>query len=336
MSVIEGAAITGAAGFVGAHLVRGFEARGARVVPLVRSVAGRSPAGALELEAVLSDPARLEGIGVLVHAAAVRHRHGIDEGTYRASNVELVERALRAAAAARVKRFVFVSSVGVYGFPARLPVTEAHPYAPRTLYSATKVEAEMRARRTARELGLPLCIARPTIVYGPGDRNGMLDKMATMIRSGTYRIVGRGDNLLHHTHIDDIVEGLWLAATHPAAADEHFILAGPETLTLAELSAIVARAVGRSLPRAHVPSALARAVATVVDVAAYRGVAFTSREPPVNHEKLDVMTLPIWFDAGKARRLLGFAPRVSYEEGVVRTLRGDWPALARAGAGPGR
>ncbi len=335
MRLTQGAAITGAGGFLGAHLVRGFEARGARVVPLLRSVDGTSPAGAQALEAVLLEPSRLEGLDVVVHAAAVRHRHGIDAATYRASNVELVERTLRAAAAARVRRFVLVSSVGVYGFPARLPVTEAHPYAPRTLYSATKVEAEMRARKVARELGVELCIARPTIVYGPGDRNGMLDKMAAMIRAGTYRVVGRGDNLLHHTHVDDIVEGLWLAAVRPAASGEHFILAGPETVTLADLSDIVARAVGRPVPKTHVPASLARAVATVVDVAAYRGAAFTRSEPPINHEKLDVMTLPIWFDVEKARRLLGYEPRVGYDEGVVRTLRGDWPAVARAGAGPG-
>jgi nucleoside-diphosphate-sugar epimerase len=334
MAVIAGAAVSGAAGFIGAHLVRGFEARGTRVTPLVRIVADRSPSGATALDDALADPARLEGVDVFVHAAAVRHRYGVDESQYRASNVDLVERALRAAAAARIGRFVLVSSVGVYGFPSKLPVTEAHPYAPRTLYSATKVEAEMRARRTAREVGIPLCIVRPTIVYGPGDRNGMLDKMAAMIRAGAYRVVGPGDNVLHHTHVDDIVEGVWLASTHPGAVDEHFILAGPETITLAGLSELVARAVGRPLPRARVPTALARAVATVVDVAAHRGVAFTSREPPVNHEKLDVMTLPIWFDAAKARRVLGYAPRVGYEEGVARTLRGAWPALARAGAAP--
>jgi nucleoside-diphosphate-sugar epimerase len=192
----------------------------------------------------------------------------------------------------------------------------------------------MRARRVARDLPIELVIARPTIVYGPGDRNGMLDKMAAMIRMGTYRVVGRGDNVLHHMHIDDAVEGIWLAATRPEARGEHFILAGPETITLAKLSEVVARAVRRPLPKAHIPSALARAVATVVDVAAYRGVAFAAREPPVNHEKLDVMTLPICFDIAKARRLLGFSPRVEYEEGVLRTLRGEWPALARAGMAP--
>jgi nucleoside-diphosphate-sugar epimerase len=326
-----GAAITGAAGFLGGHLVRGFEARGATVIPLLRALDDRSSEAARTLDAALVDPSIFAGLDVVVHAAAVRHRHGVDGATYRISNVDLVERALRAAAEARVRRFVFISSVGVYGFPARLPVTEEHPYAPRTLYAATKVEAEMRARRAAREHGIDLCIVRPTIVYGPGDRNGMLDKMAGLIRHSTYRVVGPGDNVLHHTYVDDVVEGVWLAATHATAAGEHFILAGPETITLAHLSELVARALGRPLAKRHLPVGLARAVATVVDVAAYRGIAFTEREPPVNHEKLDVMTLPLFFDGAKARRLLGFSPRVGYDEGVTRTLRGEWPTLARIG-----
>jgi nucleoside-diphosphate-sugar epimerase len=311
MTDIRGAAVTGAAGFFGAHLVRGFAARGAHVRALVHAIDTRSPHGARSLADVIAEPSLLAGIDVLVHAAAVRHRYGVDVSTYRTSNVDLVEHVMRACAAAGVRRFVLVSSVGVYGFPQRLPVTEEQPYAPRTLYSATKVEAEV---------GIELVIVRPTIVYGPGDHNGMLGKMAAMIRAGSYRIVGSGKNVLHHAHIDDIVDGLWLAATCPEAAGNHVILAGPETTTLFELSALVARAVGRPLPRVRVPLSVARSVATVVDVAAYRGIAFSTREPPINNEKLDVMTLPIAFDIGKARRLLGFSPSVGYHAGVMRTL----------------
>jgi nucleoside-diphosphate-sugar epimerase len=328
MTTLRGVAITGAAGFMGIHLVHGFHARGIRVLPLVRVVTEQSPEGTRTLDDAIANPRLLDGIDVVVHSAAVRHRYGVDAETYHKSNVDLVERTLEACASAGVPRFVFVSSVGVYGFPARLPVDETYPYAPRTMYSATKVEAEVRARRAARELEIDLVIVRPTIVYGAGDRNGMLDKMATMIRAGVYRIVGSGDNVLHHTHVDDVVSGLWLAATVPEAAGEDFILAGPETTTLAELSALVARAVGRNLPRRAVPSSVARAVATVIDMAANRRLAFARHEPPLNHEKLDVMTLPIRFDIAKARRVLGYAPRVRYEEGVMRTLRGDWPALA--------
>ncbi len=323
-------AVTGAAGFIGIHLLRGLDARGARVIPVVRALDGRSPAGAVALEDAIARPALFGGAGVVVHAASVHHRHGLDDAAYRSSNVDLVEWTMRAAANAGVRRFVLVSSVGVHGFPERLPVTERYPYAPRTLYAATKVEAELRARRAARDLGLELVIARPTIVYGRGARDGLLEKMATMIRLGLYRVVGSGDNVLHHTHVDDVVDGLWLAATHPAAGGEDFILAGPETTTLTELSERVARAIGCELPRRRVPIAVARAAATAFDLAGYHGVAFTRHDPPLNHEKLDAMTLPIRFDVTKARALLGYAPAVGYDEGVARTLRGDWPPQARA------
>src|SRR5579872_6341412 len=225
-------AITGAAGFLGAQLSRGIEARGARVLPLVRSLHGQAPAGAVVLDEALADPATLEGYGVVIHAAAVRHQRGAEASSFRASNVDLTERVIRAAGMARVRRVVLLSSVGVYGFPTRLPVTEDAPYAPRTVQAAAKVEIEMRARRVARELGVELTILRPATVYGPGATNQTLDAMATAIRSGTYRVVGAGDNPLHHLHVDDLVEGTWLGATHPKAADDHFILAGPETVTL--------------------------------------------------------------------------------------------------------
>ncbi len=233
----------------------------------------------------------------------------------------------RAAGAARVSRFVLVSSVGVYGFPSRLPVTEEHPYAPRT--------AVLRDEGRGRDAGSPhgergrassSSSRAPPSSTVPGDRNGMLDKMAVMIRAGAYRIVGAGDNLLaphaRRRHRrgpvahGDPPRGRGRALHPRRARDDH---------ARASVRARGPRGRAATATRAR-PSALARAVATVVDVAAYRGVAFTSREPPVNHEKLDVMTLPIWFDVAKARRLLGFAPRVGYEEGVLRTLRGEWPA----------
>jgi nucleoside-diphosphate-sugar epimerase len=334
MGGIGSAAITGAAGFLGMHLVRGFEARGTRVLPLVRTVddaRGYIPRGAKSLELVWSEPL-LEGLDVVVHAAGLRDHYGVGAATYRAGNVELTEKTMRAAAKANVRRFVLVSCVSVYGYPPRLPVTEDYPYAPRTLQAATKVEQEMRAKRAAQELGIDLVIVRPSIIYGPGDRHGMIAKMGALMRARAYRIVGDGDNVLHLAHIDDIVEGIWLAAERPEAERQDFILAGPETATLTELSAIIAHTVGAPLSRTRVPAGLARAVATVVDVAAYRGIAFTSHEPPVNHEKLDVLTLPVRFDISKANRRLGYSPRVGYEEGLMRTLRGGWPALARAGA----
>jgi nucleoside-diphosphate-sugar epimerase len=237
--------------------------------------------------------------------------------------VELVEALVRAAAA-RVGRFVFISSVGVYGFPDALPVSEASPPAPVTLYSATKVEAERLVVRLSSELGLPYTILRPTIIYGPGDDNGMLDKLVRMIRARRYLLVGTGANVLHHTFIDDVVRGVFTLGASASARNDDFILAGPETITLARLSELVARRVGRRLPPVHVPLGLARAVAAGIDIAAYRGLAFAEREPPINNEKLDVMTRNIAFDSSKSTGA-GFSAKVGYEEGIARTLDSSGP-----------
>lgn len=312
-------AVTGAAGFLGGHLVRAAAEGGASVVPIVREA---RDAASRSMAEVLGNPSLLGGTDVLVHAAAIRHRHGAAADAYRASNVDLVESLVRAAAG-RVGRFVFVSSVGVYGFPGELPISEATPFEPRTLYGQTKIEGEKLVRRLATSLGLPFTIVRPTIIYGPGDTNGMLDKLAAMIRSGRYVIVGKGDNSLHHTHVDDMVRGIFELAASERAKNDDFIVCGPETTTLRRMSEQVAKVVGGRIPPVRIPIGFARTVASVIDVIAYRGLAFTQAEPPINNEKLDVMTVPIAFDGSKARAA-GFVPRIGYEEGIARTL-GAWP-----------
>ena len=150
--------------------------------------------------------------------------------------------------------------------------------------------------RLAPSLGLEYTIVRPTIVYGPGDTNGMLDKLAAMLRARRYRLVGSGENTLHHTHVDDVVRGVLTLAESAGAVNEHFIVAGPETITLRRLGELVARAVGVEVPRVRIPLRLARLAASCIDLATSRGLAFTKREPPINNEKLDVMTVPIAFD----------------------------------------
>ena len=292
---------------------------GQEVLAVVRTRRATDADGAQTLDDVFATPSVLDGVEVLVHAAAIRHRYGTSRDDYVRVNVGSTERLL-AIAKGRVKRFVFVSSVGVHGYPKSLPVTEAAPYAPCTVYSESKVEAE-RAVRTAHERGdLDTVIIRPTIFYGAGDQNGMLDKMARMIAAGTYAIVGDGENVLHHAHVDDIVAGTRLACERPEAVGEDFILCGPETITLRRLSALTARALGRRLPPIHVPLGIARIVASAFDFAWPRLPASVRREPPLSHEKIDVMTIPVAFDCGKARRMLGYAPIVRYDEGIRRTV----------------
>ncbi len=319
MGALPRVVVTGANGFLGRKLVEDVAHDGGSALGVVREAGP----GQAAMAAVLADPSLLNGTDVLVHAAAIRHRHGASPASYQASNVDLVEALLRAAAG-RVGRFVHVSSVGVYGFPEELPVTERSPFAPRTLYSQTKIEAEKLVISLATKLGVPFTIVRPTIIYGAGDKGGMLDKLAAMLRARRYLLVGSGQNVLHHTYVGDVVRGIFTLAASARAVNDHFIVAGPETITLRRLGEMVARHVGGKVPPVHVPLVAARAVAACFDVARYRGLAFATREPPLNNEKLDVMTVPIRFDPAKARAA-GFTPTVGYEEGLALTF-----AAARA------
>lgn len=308
--------VTGAAGFLGARAVRAAEAAGYDVVRVTREAGP----GTLAMAELLADPTKLDGAELVAHTAAIRYRYGTDASAYRRSNVDLVE-ALARASAGRVARFVNVSSVGVYGFPFDLPVSERHRYAPQTFYSETKVEAERLTCKLCPSIGLRYTILRPTILYGAGDRHGMLDKLAAMVRSRRYLLVGHGANTLHHTHVDDVARAVLELGRAEAARDEHFIVAGPETVTLARLGELVARQLDRRIPPIRVPLWGARAVATCFDIAAYRGIAYREREPPINHAKLDVMTRDIAFDITKAREA-GFVPRIHYEQGIRSALSG--------------
>ena len=154
-----------------------------------------------------------------------------------------------------------------------------------------------------------------------------------MIRAGTYRVVGPGDNVLHHTHVDDVVEGVWLAATRPEAAGDHFILAGPETTTLAACRRSWRASVDRPLPRVTCPRPW-RAPWPRWSTSR-RTAASPSRRAsrPVDHEKLDGMTLPSGSTSRRRGASSASLPRVGYEEGVLRTLAASgrrWRARERA------
>lgn len=319
---LESVAVTGAAGFLGQHLVSELRARSVRVVPIVRDIDARSPVGSRAVATVLEQPSLLDGVDAIVHAAAIRPRAGIEARMYVASNVELV-RALLQAARSRVRRFVLVSSADVYGFPPNLPITEEFPFAPANFYAETKVQAERLLRDLAPRLKIEFAIVRPARIYGPGD-HGSIDRLVKQIEKGRYAIVGNGQNSLHHIHLDDVLEGILGATAFSAAAGEDMILAGPETTTLERLSRLVASKLKADVPPFHVPMWLARALASGMDAAvsaaASRDFAFARRDPPINNEKLDALTESIAFDTSKAKRLIGFLPRVTYEEGIERTL----------------
>ena len=316
--------VTGATGFTGGHLARALAARGDLVSALVRTegpaASALAKAGVSLVTGDLRDrdtlAAAADGVEVVYHIAAMYRQAGFGDEVYRAVNATAVKEVVEAASLAGVRRVVHCSTVGVHGDVEHPPANEDAPLKPGDIYQVTKLEGERLARETGSRLGIEVTIVRPTGIYGPGDRR--LLKLFRGVARRRWVTLGDGKIYYHLTFIDDLVAGLRLCGTHPAAANRTYILAGGEVTTLNELVALVADVAGVPQPTWHLPVwPFWAAGAACEAVCAPFGI-----EPPIFRRRVDFFTKSRAFDITRAREEIGFAPRVGLREGTRRTL--EW------------
>ncbi len=185
---------------------------------------------------------------------------------------------------------------------------------PGDIYQRTKVEGERIAREAAARTGLAVTIARPSGIYGPGDRR--LLKLFRGVARRRFVVLGSGNIFYHLTYIDDLVEGFRLCGEVPAAANRTYILAGGEVTTLNELMgriAAEARVAPPALKLPVWPFWLAGAACEAICVPL--GI-----EPPIYRRRVDFFTKSRAFDISRARAEIGYAPQVGLSDGIRKTL----------------
>jgi nucleoside-diphosphate-sugar epimerase len=161
---------------------------------------------------------------------------------------------------------------------------------------------------------VPLTVVRPGPIYGPADRR--LFKLIGGVARRRFLLLGSGKPRFQMIYVDDLVEGLRLAAETPAAVGRTYILTGEEAPTLRELVQEIASVARVRAPRLRLPvwpfwlaGALCEAVCIPFGI-----------EPPIYRRRVKFFTSNRWFDISRARTELGFAPRVPLREGLRRTL----------------
>jgi nucleoside-diphosphate-sugar epimerase len=315
------ALVTGAGGFLGTWLVRRLRDDGHAVRALVRAGADAGTLAGLGAEVIRGDvldpsslPAAVRGVDVVFHLAGIRRAPRRED--FLRVNAEGTRTLLEACAAHApgLARFVLAGSLAAAG-PSREPRREEEPLGPREWYGESKAEAERIALGFADRL--PVTVARPPRITGPGDRENLL--FFRIAARGIHLAFGTGDCPLSWIDVEDCARGFALLAERPGAVGEAFFLASPEPTSIAGLQREVASALGVATRRVVVPAAVLRGIGSMADVVS----RVTGRRLPVNRKLAEQVLAPGWVcDPGKARRVLGFEARVGLRESVRRSA--EW------------
>jgi len=301
--------VTGASGFVGAHVLAAIP----DAVGLYRSREGRR----IERWDRAHLRAALEGATGVVHAASIVHRPGALRDEYEQFNVEGTRALVEAARDANVRRFVFLSSIKIYGETPRGIIDEKTAVAPDAHYARTKAEAE---KIVLAATDLRPIVLRLSPVYGRGDK-GNVRTMIRAIRRRRFFVPGEGNIHKSIVHVSTVADVVRAAVANEASGV--FVVADRATPTLRELADAIARALGRARPLS-IPAPLLRRVARIVG-----SVARVARiATPISEALIDKAMTSTICDPSRVERELGVKCEVDLDWAIRDEI--EWLREIRA------
>ncbi|QDU63118.1 3 beta-hydroxysteroid dehydrogenase/Delta 5--_4-isomerase [Planctomycetes bacterium Pan216] len=317
--------VTGATGFLGGHVAETLSQRGDQVRTIARSTSDTSLLNQWNVEVVegdMTDPDVLakacDGVDAVIHCAAKVGDWGpLDE--YRRVNVEGVDRLFDAVAGRELKRFVLVSSLGVYEARDHQGTDETAPMAEKHIdaYTQTKAESETLARERATKDGTPLTVIRPGFIYGPRDRT-VMPRILKNLKRKLVSYFGSKEKVLNNVYVGNVVEAILLALDKPEAVGQVYNVTDDKCVTKQVFFETIAEMAGLPKPSATYPLWFAKGVTGAFEGAG-RVFGFA---PVLNSARLKFMGLNLDYSIQKAREELGYTPSTEFQEGMRRTI--DW------------
>ena len=313
--------VTGGTGFTGKALVKRLLDEGHEVVALdykegiktdeLRRWGAEVVIGTVTDKAVVDRC--MEGVDLVHHLAAAFRELNVPESHYYEVNVDGTRNVLEAARRHGVRRFIYMSTCGVHGNVDHPPAAEDAPIQPADYYQQTKYEAEPFVLG-ANSDRMRTVVLRPAAIYGPGDpeRFFMIFKR---VAKGVFPMFGSGKTFYHPLYIDNLVDACMLAMEEGKGDGEAYLIADEEYVEIEDLVRRVAKAMGREVRIPHYP-VWPLVVAGHVFEKACKPFGIT---PPIFPRRVDWYRQNRAFDIGKARRDLGYEPRVGLDEGLRRT-----------------
>lgn len=304
--------VVGASGFIGRHLVADLRRRGEAVRPVVRpgSEAGEGAVSA-RLDQLQEWPAVLDGADAVVHLAAhnpsQRSRRAVaDAEAFRRVNVEGTAHLAGYAASAGVPRFVFMSSIRVYGKASRTPATEDMPCLPDDHYGRSKHDAEQALKAVLSDTATDWTILRPPVVYGPG-RGGVIGLLDRLVRNGIPVPLAGAEARRSLVYVGNLLSAIGASVRDGRAARQTFNVSDGPGLSYEELARLIAGIHGARARLAHLPSAV---------------VGLAERLPGTG-PAISRLLSPCLCDDTLIRESLGWSPPYATADGLRLSLAGE-------------
>ena len=306
--------LTGSTGFVGKALMSTLRTKRHEISAPMRaqseSSASLNSFLVGDINAATNWSTVLQGADAVVHLAARVHvmRDTADNPLkeFRSVNTEGTLNLARQAAAAGIRRFIFLSTIGVNGNSTSHGkiFTETSASLPHDPYSVSKHEAEVGLRAISKSTGMKIVIIRPTLVHG-NKAPGNFGKLTRLVAKGLPLPLASIDNRRSLVGIDNLVDFIITCLEHPAAANETFLVSDGEDLSTPDLIRRMARAMDRSARLLAVPKSVLMAAAAMLG----------------KRDMAQRLCGSLQVDISKARALLGWNPPVSVDEGLRRAVK---------------
>ena len=316
--------VTGGTGFTGAALAKRLATDG-HVVTVLDKQPGladdelRNRGVAVIYGSITDEKAvrqSVAGCEVVFHLAAAFRELNVPDALYKEVNVDGTRIVAANAIAAGARKLVYCSTQGVHGHIAQPPGDESSPIAPADYYQQTKYEGELELHRFY-DSGLEHTILRPTAIYGPGDP-GRFVMMYRRAKKGLFPIFGSGQTYYHPLFIDNLVDAFILAMSPGVGESEAYIIGDAEYFSIEELVRRVGSSIGVDVKTPHFPIW----PLIVAGHACEKACKPFRISPPIYPRRVDWFRQVRAFRVDKARRDLGYEPKVGIEEGLRRT--GEW------------
>jgi UDP-glucose 4-epimerase len=300
--------LTGAAGFLGRHIYQKLCIDN-DVVGTVRSAvdAHANPYVEMLISPNSNWKPLLPEINCVVHSAALAHvlnANGCSLEQFRLINTLSTLSFAQQAASSGVKRFIFISSIGVNGLGSRKPIRSDDTPNPQEPYAVSKYEAEIGLKKIAKETGMEVVIIRPPLVYG-ANAPGNFGKFFALAKKNLPLPLGAIDNKRSLVGIDNLVDLITTCTHHPKAANQTFLVSDDYDVSTSGLLRSMILSAGKTAFLLPIPVSILRFSAGLLG----------------KESVIDRMSSNLQVDISHTKSTLGWKPPVSFEEGIRRCFK---------------